>query len=817
MPKNPFNFKDEHVEKPLRSNFDLSHNNHLSVGFGKIVPVFCEQCYPGDSFDIKAAFGLDAMPMVFPVQSSVRAHLHFYWIPNRILWKDWEDFYGGTAADDVVPPYIDLSTSTEEEINFAKKFFSSGSLADYLDVPTTYAGFYGRGRSHSFEPYDGSEFRFIPNGLNVNPSNHVTAIDSITSGMEAFAVTPFYFYGTYRSSRLGHQNDVLIHVPTAQLSVYGPDNTLDENTQFLSDHIHPISNGAPLPGSSTQLTSYGLGFLTKPFMPSDGTIGQYFHFPFNNGDVPIVLGDYSNLYMAVYEYYDPHHPISPSAFNSQLQNMDNWRLISIHDGSSDLVSAESNSTAMLSLPAYLTNRINSSLLNGRAVRLVIYQLFDASGEIHPKTAFDTTLSQPNIGTSFIITKTTEEVVDLSDEDISLNPFVKQDGSIPRPISSLPFRAYEAVCNCYYRNNQVDPFILNGRPVYNKYITNDNGGSDNTPYDFFFRNWELDAYTGCLPSPQQGIAPLVGMTALGDVTITDENGITTAQAEIDNDGTITNVVLTSPAASNEHARTAMNIAAAGMSINDFRSTNALQRSLEKSIRRGYRYAEQILSHFGVEPKYSKLDMPVFIGGVSKSIDVNKVLNTAQSADNPLGSFAGIANIMGAVNHNIRHFCDEHGFILGVMCITPTPSYSQLLPKHYTFLNNRFDYFDPDFARIGMQPITYDEVCPIQAYGEEVQTGRSVLHKTFGYQRPYHEMVRRVDTVHSLLRTSLRNYLINRLFASRPELGHDFISCNPAECNDVFAVQLPNDDKFVGQVSLQIYAKRPLPRTSMPCLE
>ena len=64
-------------------------------------------------------------------------------------------------------------------------------------------------------------------------------------------------------------------------------------------------------------------------------------------------------------------------------------------------------------------------------------------------------------------------------DTNNNPYVGTNPDIR--ISALPYRAYEAIYNSFYRNMQNDPFILNGVPEYNKYIPSQDGGSDDYPY------------------------------------------------------------------------------------------------------------------------------------------------------------------------------------------------------------------------------------------------------------------------------------------------------------------------------------------------
>jgi hypothetical protein len=84
MSKNPFT-QTPPPNDVKRNTFDLSFSNNLSLKFGKLTPVMCKEVVPGDSFEIDANFGLRLMPTLFPVQSRMRADLHFFYVRNRNL------------------------------------------------------------------------------------------------------------------------------------------------------------------------------------------------------------------------------------------------------------------------------------------------------------------------------------------------------------------------------------------------------------------------------------------------------------------------------------------------------------------------------------------------------------------------------------------------------------------------------------------------------------------------------------------------------------------------------------------------------------
>ena len=63
--------------------------------------------------------------------------MHFFYVRNRNLWKDFADFYGKTK-EGLVPPYLLFSEGSS--FNSMAK---TGTLGDYLGLPTTFAGSYG--------------------------------------------------------------------------------------------------------------------------------------------------------------------------------------------------------------------------------------------------------------------------------------------------------------------------------------------------------------------------------------------------------------------------------------------------------------------------------------------------------------------------------------------------------------------------------------------------------------------------------------------------------------------------------------------------
>ena len=404
------------------------------------------------------------------------------------------------------------------------------------------------------------------------------------------------------------------------------------------------------------------------------------------------------------------------------------------------------------------------------------------------------------------------------------------------ISAYPFRAYEAVYNSYYRDSRNNPYILDGKPVYNKWIPNNGSGIDSHVYSLHYANWERDAFTTAVPNPQQGIkAPLAGLTTYDNVRTLDtgevKHEVATALVldngekyaldyQTNEDGTALTGVSYTKLNGNEDTRpvtTLAELASTGLSIETLRYVNAYQKYLEMNMRKGFSYRDIMQGRWDIEIRFDELLMPTFIGGVSREINMNAVQQTVDNAsasdtsyESALGSQAGIAGFYGGTDNNIECFCDESSIIIACLTVVPTPVYSQLTPKTF-FYRDILDAPTPEFQNIGFQPIYKKELNIFDEFGNEV----------FGYQRPWYEYCQQFDTAHGAFRDTMGNFLMQRLFAGTPELSKSFLTVNPADLTDVFSVttvgENPINDHIYGYIDFNMTVKLPINRVAIPRLD
>lgn len=111
---------------PGRSVFDLSYDHKTMFSMGQLVPILCDEMVPGDKFDIGNEIVIRFKPLIAPVLHEVNATVHYFFVPYRLLWSDWENFITGGfdgAFAGVLPRWTPTNTAV-------------GSLWDYLGLPT---------------------------------------------------------------------------------------------------------------------------------------------------------------------------------------------------------------------------------------------------------------------------------------------------------------------------------------------------------------------------------------------------------------------------------------------------------------------------------------------------------------------------------------------------------------------------------------------------------------------------------------------------------------------------------------------------------
>jgi hypothetical protein len=379
--------------------------------------------------------------------------------------------------------------------------------------------------------------------------------------------------------------------------------------------------------------------------------------------------------------------------------------------------------------------------------------------------------------------------------LGIPPPLAGSGAYGPNLSMLPFAAYQCIYNEYYRDQNLQA------PV--DYKLQDGSVSTYAKVNELFklrtRAWEHDYFTASLPFAQKGAAVDIPLGTIGG----DAN-IYSSISNYDITTTTTDIPVTgdssTDATTNLYAKTT-GVQIDPTTINDLRRAYKLQEWLEKNARGGTRYIENILTHFGVRSSDKRLQRPEYITGVKSPVVVSEVLNTTgQDGGLPQGNMSG-HGISVTSGKSGTYYCEEHGYIIGIMSVMPKTAYQQGIPR--TFLKpDSLDYFWPTFANIGEQEVAKQELYAYTVNAEE----------TFGYVPRYAEYKYMPSRVAGEFRTSLNYWHLGRIFATEPNLNSDFIQCDPTK--RIFAVEDPATDVLYCHVLNKIKAVRPMPKYGTP---
>lgn len=123
--------------RPGKSVFDLSYQKLFSADMGYLYPIMVDEALPGDVFSIANRTVVRCMPMVAPVMHDINVYIHYWFVPNRLVWPatftgtppvmndGWELFIT-TGPDGTASPTIPTWTPTDVTVE---------SLWDYFGLP----------------------------------------------------------------------------------------------------------------------------------------------------------------------------------------------------------------------------------------------------------------------------------------------------------------------------------------------------------------------------------------------------------------------------------------------------------------------------------------------------------------------------------------------------------------------------------------------------------------------------------------------------------------------------------------------------------
>ena len=113
-----------------RSSFDCQSTHKTTFDAGYLVPVYVDEMLPGDTFRLNmTAFARLATPL-YPIMDNMHLDSFFFFVPNRLVWNNWQKFMGQQAN-----PGSSISYVVPQQVSPAGGY-AIGSLQDYMGLPT---------------------------------------------------------------------------------------------------------------------------------------------------------------------------------------------------------------------------------------------------------------------------------------------------------------------------------------------------------------------------------------------------------------------------------------------------------------------------------------------------------------------------------------------------------------------------------------------------------------------------------------------------------------------------------------------------------
>lgn len=246
------------------------------------------------------------------------------------------------------------------------------------------------------------------------------------------------------------------------------------------------------------------------------------------------------------------------------------------------------------------------------------------------------------------------------------------------------------------------------------------------------------------------------------------------------------------------------------INDLRKAVAVQQYYEALARGGSRYREQVQALWNVTISDKTVQIPEYLGGGRYHVNMNQIIQTSGQQgekDTPIGE-TGAVSVTPVNESSFTKSFEEHGFVIGVCCVRHNHSYQQGLERLWS-RTDRLDYYVPQFANLGEQPIKKKEI---------MLTGTATDEDTFGYQEAWADYRMKPNRVSGKMRSNTAGTLDFWHYADKykdvPTLSQEWMAEGKSEIARTLIVQ--DEPQFFGAIRVANKTTRRMPLYSVPGL-
>lgn len=405
----------------------------------------------------------------------------------------------------------------------------------------------------------------------------------------------------------------------------------------------------------------------------------------------------------------------------------------------------------------------------------------------------------------------------------LDDFASSNSTLSLSVNILRALAYQKIYFDHYRNplyESNDPLAYN---IDDKFGSGSKELWSERSKKFFtlrYRNWSKDYFTSVSPSWQGADYVFHGSSVdmskvlnLGAdqpyvngnmaPTVLDPRGSNASALK----GSSVGGVESGSLGSSQHAI---------LSVANLRAAYALDKLYRLSIAAGDGdYGSQIRAHYGFDAVHDDWKSS-FIGGTSAPVSISEVVTTATTEQAPTGDIYGKGASFNSGKFSFT--AKEHGIIMGIISIVPEADYMSNQIDRFNTKFYREEYFQPEFADLGKQPIYSNEV-------NFAPEGSVLTNDVIGFTSRYMEYKTAVDRVHgNFAGGNLKQWAAprnNPLIKVSDALALTAVSLkvDPRILNPIMSIEYDGSestDQFIVDCSIGVKSIRPMSVSGDPML-
>lgn len=263
-----------------------------------------------------------------------------------------------------------------------------------------------------------------------------------------------------------------------------------------------------------------------------------------------------------------------------------------------------------------------------------------------------------------------------------------------------------------------------------------------------------------------------------------------------------------------------IGSSSLNYYTLQSLGRLQDYLNRGMVAGNKLQDWLKTEFGSSVPPSVLDMSIYLGSHKSTIKIGDVMSMSDTESNGgayLGQYAGRGLGADDCSFEIDTKDLSHGYLIVTNEIIPRASYYQASQPH-TLMTDRFDFYQPEFDNVGVEPLTYKDICIGQTRNNNLQNVPTMYpNKIFGFVPRYAKLKVGYDVIFGdfrvqSLQTSLNSWLMPRDIDDDGEtlnINEDFCKVRSHQnFNSIFSYGNDDVDHFYQIFDIEVHANRPM---------